>query len=1014
MEEIRIVEYSHAWAEKVADMWRRSAEGWNGMNMPSTAEAIILDHNNSHHLNVYLAVNGDGEVVGYCSLSKYTQDEGTLYINLLNVRPDYHGKKVGKMLVLTCVDRTMALGAPRLDLNTWPGNTKAVPLYKKCGFFWEKRDDSTHLMNFIPTVIKTEALTDFFQDAHWYRDSKRIIEVKPDGRRENGFDYLEYSWEHSDRHLRVEFERTGRGIRLIETDDYLISTEIQQHELVFGMDYEVTYHIVNKSGKPLKIELKGKDDRNITFNMNHAAEVPGTSVLKGLFRVNPVTEVQNPVRTHPGVVTEAFINGKRVVFKTGILPAYPADITLHVPGRQCYLNQEARLILDMQNKFNCKAVFHFTLKPVQGILFPKPEHSVTLESGQRTTVEIPYILQQELFYSEALCSTASLPDGTLVPFEKRLEKSFTSRQGIIWGEGVDFCEIINGPYIVHLNKQDNSIWASRIYADQHNLYRIFPKVGHPFSAELSSKKADRIDCYRDGEAVIMAAVYTLNDFPGLRLSSITRLENSGILRYYYEMENIGETETDREVCLSDTFRQDLFRGVLPYDDGFVKIGADTNWTSFYWDSSRITENWMFSYGDYTTRGVCWEPDQRIRFDDWCMFFEHSLGKIPAGRKVATKPVTVAMDVFDRWQDFRAFALKEDIIMSPHAVKHTALSVNQGNPFVEGDVEITLKEYRNLAEPPVLTVTNQTNSNPGLITATVEVGSFTKELQTVIFRKGSNPVSFKIETISGKKVYTVNNGLISMRACPAFSYALYSLRYRENEWLDSSFPTPGIKAWWNPWSGGISLNFPGISPISLMDEDRKACFVTLPDNFGNTWSGIKMSVHISKNEKSRGLTLNLYSLTMPGLPVLCNLVRILQDTGRHFPWQYVENGFFIKTDPEISNNHICFITKDGERLRLTAGKNQYFITSLQPLLYESPNRQEKLLVYTDTENQLLEVGVNSSMLMAFAGMHREMRNGDKIAFPPAYLIFTEDYYKADLLQDLKNIQFNFGGETHEGD
>lgn len=176
----------------------------------------------------------------------------------------------------------------------------------------------------------------------------------------------------------------------------------------------------------------------------------------------------------------------------------------------------------------------------------------------------------------------------------------------------------------------------------------------------------------------------------------------------------------------------------------------------------------------------------------------------------------------------------------------------------------------------------------------------------------------------------------------------------------------------------------------------------------------MSVHISKNEKSRGLTLDLYNLTMPGLPVLCNLVRILQDTGRHFPWQYVENGFFIKTDPDIANNHVRFITKEGDRLCLTAGKNQYFITSLQPLLYESPNRQEKLLVYTDTENQLLEVGVNSSMLMAFAGMHREMRNGDKIALPPAYLIFTGDHYKAELLQDLKNIQFNFGGETHEGD
>ncbi|NLO38347.1 MAG: GNAT family N-acetyltransferase [Ruminiclostridium sp.] len=240
MEEIRIVEYDHSLAEKIADMWGKSADGWNGMNMVKTTDAIIREHNNSFHLNVYLALNSCDEVVGYCSLDRYTRDENALYINLLNVRPDYHGRKVGKMLVLECVRRTVDLGWPRVDLNTWPGNTKAVPLYKKCGFFWEKRDDTTHLMNYIPTVLKTEALNDFFKDAHWYEDSQRIIEVKPDGRNENGFDYFEYSWEHSGKRLRVEFERTGRGIRLIETDDYLISAEVEQHELVFGMDYAVT------------------------------------------------------------------------------------------------------------------------------------------------------------------------------------------------------------------------------------------------------------------------------------------------------------------------------------------------------------------------------------------------------------------------------------------------------------------------------------------------------------------------------------------------------------------------------------------------------------------------------------------------------------------------------------------------------------------------------------------------------------------------------------------------------
>lgn len=61
----------------------------------------------------------DGDVVvGYCGLSEYREDEGALYIPLLNVRVDYHGKKIGKLLLLKAIERSIELGWPRLDLYT--------------------------------------------------------------------------------------------------------------------------------------------------------------------------------------------------------------------------------------------------------------------------------------------------------------------------------------------------------------------------------------------------------------------------------------------------------------------------------------------------------------------------------------------------------------------------------------------------------------------------------------------------------------------------------------------------------------------------------------------------------------------------------------------------------------------------------------------------------------------------------------------------------------------------------
>lgn len=93
------------------------------------------------------------------------------------------------------VKRTTEQGWPRLDLYTWPGNTKAVPLYKRCGFFWEERDDRVHLLNFIPKILNHPVLGQYVQPSTWYADLKREIEIKPDGEKENGFVYYTYQFE---------------------------------------------------------------------------------------------------------------------------------------------------------------------------------------------------------------------------------------------------------------------------------------------------------------------------------------------------------------------------------------------------------------------------------------------------------------------------------------------------------------------------------------------------------------------------------------------------------------------------------------------------------------------------------------------------------------------------------------------------------------------------------------------------------------------------------------------------
>jgi RimJ/RimL family protein N-acetyltransferase len=191
MEGLNLVQYDSSYAKAIAEMWKKSSEGWNGGFADATEESVLKELEASTSINIYLAEK-EGEILGLCDFSQYLEDEGALYIKLLNVRYDCHGQGIGRTMVCKSIIRTEELGWPRLDLYTWPGNTKSIPLYKRCGFFLEDRDDTTHLMNFIPYVLGTEAVKEYFKYIDWYGDLKRTIDMEPDGREENGFDYYEY------------------------------------------------------------------------------------------------------------------------------------------------------------------------------------------------------------------------------------------------------------------------------------------------------------------------------------------------------------------------------------------------------------------------------------------------------------------------------------------------------------------------------------------------------------------------------------------------------------------------------------------------------------------------------------------------------------------------------------------------------------------------------------------------------------------------------------------------------
>ena len=303
---MKIVEYNDSYAAKVAVMWNKSNSSWGNEEREMTKEDVIAAESNSGNIKLYLATEND-EVVGYCSFSEYRQDEGASYLPLLNVVPEYHGKKVGKALILKVLENAIESKWPRFDLYTWSGNIKAMPLYKKCGFFWEKNNTNVHLMNFLPYLYQSEALEFYLSKIDTYNDSKREIKVEHDGEGENGFEFYRYDFENDKTKLAFEFEKSGRGLRYIDTPDYEITMTIENQKQVYGKEYQVQYVINNKRDKALDIRIEGVDNKNIQYREYTKHSIETSETVTHTYYVDQIEKDQLKGKTHPTITSNIIV-----------------------------------------------------------------------------------------------------------------------------------------------------------------------------------------------------------------------------------------------------------------------------------------------------------------------------------------------------------------------------------------------------------------------------------------------------------------------------------------------------------------------------------------------------------------------------------------------------------------------------------------------------------------------------------------------------------------------------------
>jgi GNAT superfamily N-acetyltransferase len=332
--EIEIQDYDESVAEKVAQMWNTWDELWPGgftQGVPYTTERVKEQFGKSNALAILIAIDKESnKSVGSCTLYSHWRDKEAAYVGTLGVSPEALGKKVGKKLLLESIQRAIAKGYTRVDLNTWAGNMKAVPLYKKIGMMWNPETSGVNMEDYIPGILKHPLCSSFFEPLSevddWYNVHVREPVQAPDEFEYRGLTVYPYEFAHEGNSLSVIVDRIGRGItainRSLENKKLRVEARVNSHQVLCGMQYDYILEIENggNSSFNASIQLSGFD--GLKFEADAKKEqviAPGETFSWTVpFRLEPISELFRSGVKGSNIITSLSLNGVKSELHTGL------------------------------------------------------------------------------------------------------------------------------------------------------------------------------------------------------------------------------------------------------------------------------------------------------------------------------------------------------------------------------------------------------------------------------------------------------------------------------------------------------------------------------------------------------------------------------------------------------------------------------------------------------------------------------------------------------------------------
>lgn len=515
---------------KVSDSWPDGFGGDYVFNAKIIAN-WFEDKDLSAHF-IITAPDDNSRIVGVCFCCKSSIHANSWYVELLGVEPAYQKQKLGKTLLLYATEFARKKQVQFLGLHTWPGNMKAMPLYKRQGYKW-RPGTQVKMENYIPPVLNYPFFKQFFAGNDWYEMFTPIIDQEENREYKGEMDvYTYHFYKDKTNSLEVIIDRTvGRisGFHLVqENQGFRAGVRVAKSNAFIGIDkIPVVLYLENNSSITREISihtthspciiLDGEKECSVILSAGKQKEI---TFYAGL---SPATEPLYPER-HPEryskqeIMFQLHCNGMDFSLYGGIVPLRAFDVRRISNVYTLKAGTSLTLQLNIINHMKKKQELKIMIKG-DGYIIPGKEEWDSMIHEFDSCLEIPVTIRDCPTRSGFLEVTLTLKDNRIMSKKKIPFAVFREHKAVTYE--IDTCLYIENKelllYLFQKPDQGSNQISIIDKKRKHGVRGLLPFLGYPVKSEGSEffTLEFKHDITREPGGVLLTSKASSGEKPGI-------------------------------------------------------------------------------------------------------------------------------------------------------------------------------------------------------------------------------------------------------------------------------------------------------------------------------------------------------------------------------------------------------------------------------------------------------------------------------------------------------------------